>query len=86
MIEALDEEDPALYAAFHEDLRKADGESHSGPQQRPLPALRRGRHKHLQHLRRDEPLRCISPTGRVGCIVPSGIATDNTTKEFFSDL
>ena len=28
----------------------------------------------------------ISPTGRVGCIVPSGIATDNTTKEFFSDL
>ena len=28
----------------------------------------------------------ISPTGRVGCIVPSGIATDNTTKEFFGDL
>jgi len=28
----------------------------------------------------------INPTGRVGCIVPSGIATDNTTKYFFHDL
>ena len=28
----------------------------------------------------------ISPTGRVGCIVPSGIATDDTTKFFFRDL
>lgn len=28
----------------------------------------------------------LSPTGRVGALVPSGIATDNTTKEFFSDL
>jgi hypothetical protein len=28
----------------------------------------------------------ISSTGRVGCIVPTGIATDSTTKEFFGDL
>ena len=28
----------------------------------------------------------ISPTGRVGCIVPTGIATDDTTKFFFQDL
>ena len=27
-----------------------------------------------------------SPKGRVGMIVPSGIATDDTTKQFFSDL
>ena len=26
------------------------------------------------------------PTGRVGMIVPSGIATDDTTKQFFSDI
>ena len=26
------------------------------------------------------------PTGRVGMIVPSGIATDDTTKVFFADL
>jgi len=28
----------------------------------------------------------VSPAGRVGLLVPSGIATDNTTKEFFADL
>ncbi len=28
----------------------------------------------------------IKPTGQVGCIVPSGIATDDTTKHFFRDL
>src|SRR5262249_41030431 len=28
----------------------------------------------------------MGPTGRVGCIVPSGIATDDTTKDFFQDL
>ena len=28
----------------------------------------------------------IGPKGRVGCVVPSGIATDDTTKFFFQDL
>ncbi|HSV16122.1 MAG TPA: DNA methyltransferase [Tepidisphaeraceae bacterium] len=28
----------------------------------------------------------VSPTGKVGLLVPSGIATDNTTKDFFADL
>jgi hypothetical protein len=28
----------------------------------------------------------VSPIGRVGCIVPSGVATDDTTKFFFQDL
>ena len=28
----------------------------------------------------------VSRTGRVGVIVPTGVATDNTTKEFFSEL
>lgn len=28
----------------------------------------------------------VSPKGRVGLLVPSGIATDNTTKDFFTDL
>jgi hypothetical protein len=30
--------------------------------------------------------RLISPTGRVGVIVPTGIATDDTCKKFFGDL
>jgi hypothetical protein len=28
----------------------------------------------------------VAPTGRVGVLVPSGIATDHTTKEFFAEL
>lgn len=28
----------------------------------------------------------VAPLGRVGLLVPSGIATDNTTKEFFADM
>ncbi len=28
----------------------------------------------------------VAPYGRVGLLVPSGIATDNTTREFFADL
>jgi hypothetical protein len=28
----------------------------------------------------------LAPTGRAGIIVPTGIATDNTTKDFFADL
>ncbi len=28
----------------------------------------------------------VSPAGRVGILVPSGIATDHTTREFFADL
>ena len=28
----------------------------------------------------------LSPTGRAGIILPTGIATDDTTKSFFSDL
>ncbi len=28
----------------------------------------------------------VAPTGRIGLLVPSGIATDNTTKAFFTDL
>jgi hypothetical protein len=30
--------------------------------------------------------RIVAPHGRVGLLVPSGIATDNTTKEFFGEL
>jgi hypothetical protein len=28
----------------------------------------------------------VGPRGRVGCIVPTGIATDDTTKHFFADI
>ncbi len=85
MIAALAYEDQALYAAFMEDTRQSEGESH----------LVRNSGRYLLCGRGDintyaifaETMRLIiCPTGRVGCILPSGIATDDTNKLFFQDV
>jgi hypothetical protein len=96
MIEGLKTSDPMLYRAFQEDRRKASGESHlvrdssgtddeAGHRWGMYPLCGRGdvnTYSLFAELNRN----LISPTGRVGCIVPSGIATDDTTKVFFQDL
>ncbi|HZO71022.1 MAG TPA: hypothetical protein VFB60_02400 [Ktedonobacteraceae bacterium] len=77
--------DPLLYAAFKDDQRQASGESHLVRNSRRYPLCGRGDiniyaiFAELMHT-------CIKPTGRVGCIVQSGIATDDTTKFFFQDV
>ncbi len=85
MIAELQTEDPTLYRAFLEDRRKAEGESHfvrdSG-----LYALTGRGDVNTYALFAEAKRTIINPTGRVGCIVPSGIATDDTTKFFFQDL
>jgi len=85
MIEALQQSDPALYRAFAEDRRKAEGESALVRNSGRFPLCGRGdvnTYTVFTELNRS----LISPDGRVGCIVPSGIATDDTTKYFFQDL
>ena len=85
MIEALQQSDPALYRAFAEDRRKAEGESMLVRNSGRFPLCGRGdvnTYTVFTELNRS----LISPDGRVGCIVPSGIATDDTTKYFFQDL
>ncbi|MEJ7819641.1 MAG: N-6 DNA methylase [Rubrobacteraceae bacterium] len=85
MIEALKDDDPALYTAFKADLRLADGFSHYVRNSGRFPLCGKGRintYAIFAETKRD----IISDAGRVGCIVPSGIATDNTTKDFFADL
>lgn len=85
MIEALREEDPAIYNAFLEGKRKAEGESHLVRSSDCYPLCGRGdvnTYAIFAELKRN----LISPNGRVGCIVPSGIATDDTTKFFFQSL
>ena len=47
MIARLAEDDPALYQAFLDDRRAAEGESHIVRRLGPLPALRSGRRQHL---------------------------------------
>jgi hypothetical protein len=85
MIAALQYEDPALYSAFMEDQRQATGESHLVRDTGRYPFCGRG-DVNTYSIFAETMRLIISPIGRVGCIVPSGIATDDTTKYFFRDL
>jgi len=85
MIEELKETDPDLFNQFLEAKRQAEGESilirHTGR----YPLCGRGdvnTYAVFAELNRH----LINRSGAVGCIVPSGIATDDTTKYFFQDL
>ena len=85
MIANLVHEDASLYTQFMEDQRQATGESHFVRDSKRYPLCGRGDvntyalfAENMRHIQ--------APTGRVGCIVPSGIATDDTTKFFFQDL
>ena len=85
MIEALKDEDPNLYIAFVEDRREAEGESHIVRNSGRYPLCGRGDINTYAVFAETKRL-LISSSGKVGCIVPSGIATDDTTKFFFQDL
>jgi hypothetical protein len=85
LIARLEDDDPSLFRAFLETKREAEGKSHFVRSSDRYPLCGRGdvnTYSIFAELKRD----LISPTGRVGCIVPSGIATDDTTKYFFQDL
>jgi len=85
MIENLNNTNAALYNAYHADLRKANGESCLVRDSGRFPLCGRGdvnTYTIFAELKRD----LLNSNGRVGCIVPSGIATDDTTKFFFQDL
>ncbi|MFC1912166.1 Eco57I restriction-modification methylase domain-containing protein [Chloroflexota bacterium] len=85
MIANLEQEDPALCLAFLEDRRKAEGESQLVRNTGVFPLCGRGdvnTYAVFAELMRS----LISSVGRVGCIVPTGIATDDTTKYFFQDI
>ncbi|RJR31103.1 MAG: hypothetical protein C4576_32215 [Desulfobacteraceae bacterium] len=85
MIAKLRETNPNLYLAFQEALRRADGESCLVRDTGKYPLCGRGdvnTYSIFAELKRS----LLNLSGRVGCIVPSGIATDDTTKFFFQDL
>jgi hypothetical protein len=85
LIAALAQEDPPLYASWLDALRKADGESHLVRTSGRYPLCGRGdvnTYSIFAELMRS----LIGRRGRVGCIVPTGIATDATTQFFFRDL
>src|SRR5208337_520614 len=84
-IERLRLEDPTLHAQFMDAVRKAEGESHLIRDSGLYPLCGRGDINLYAVFA--ERLRCLlSPAGRDGCVLPSGIATDDTTKFFFQDV
>ncbi len=85
LIAALEADDPDLHRAFLDDSRRAEGESHFARSSGKFPLCGRG-DVNTYALFAELNRALINPRGRVGCILPSGIATDDTTKFFFRDL
>jgi hypothetical protein len=85
LIQGLRTEDPNLLEAFLEDRRQAEGESHLVRNSGRYPLCGRG-DVNTYAVFAETKRSILSPRGRVGCVVPSGIATDDTTKFFFQDL
>jgi hypothetical protein len=85
LIAALEEDDPPLYSSWIAALRRSDGESHLLRSSGRYALTGRGdvnTYAVFAELMRS----LIGRRGRVGCIVPTGIATDATTQFFFRDL
>jgi hypothetical protein len=85
MIDALKNADDPLYHDFVADLRKAEGESHYSRTSARFPLCGRG-DVNTYTLFAETARQLLNPDGRTGIIVPSGIATDDTTKFFFQDV
>jgi hypothetical protein len=83
LIQRLIADDPRLAAAFAEAARKADGESHFLRSTDEYPLCGRG-DINLYAVFAERMRQVVGVAGRMGTIVPSGIATDDTTKLFFN--
>jgi hypothetical protein len=84
-IEALVETDPALYQLFVQTRLEFDRQRKFLQNSGRFPLTGRGRtNSYSVFAESDRAL--ISPGGRTGIIVPTGIATDDTNKEFFGDV
>jgi len=84
-IKGLAQEDLAQHARYKAAVRRAEGERALVRDTGRFPLCARGKVNTFSifaELKRS----LLNPSGRVGCIVPSGIATDDTTKFFFQNL
>lgn len=84
-IAALPATDPALWSAWCEASREAEGSSFFVRQSRRFPLCGKG-DVNTYALFAEHNRALIGGRGRAGFIVPTGIATDDTTKEFFGAL
>jgi hypothetical protein len=85
LIEALKAGDPTLYQRFLDDSRKAEGESHLMRNSGRYPLCGRG-DINVYTVFAEGMRTLLNDQGRVGYVLPTGIATDDTTKFFFQDV
>ena len=85
MIEATKTSDPYLYRRFRLDLRAAEGQSHFMRHSWGFPLCGRG-DINLYAVFAETMRNILNERGRAGCVLPTGIATDDTTKFFFRDV
>lgn len=85
LIEGLKTGNPLLHQQFLADSRKAEGESHLLRNSGRYPLCGRG-DINVYSVFAEGMRSLLSDRGRVGCVLPTGIATDDTTKFFFQDL
>jgi len=85
MIGDLVQRDPSLYHGFVAERRSAEGFGHFVRTSGTYALTGRGR-TNTYPLFAEKSRQVINNLGRVGIVVPSGIATDDTTKYFFQDL
>ena len=85
MIRALADDGPELYPAFLDALRQSEGRSHLMRDSGRYPLCARGEINSYAVFA--EGMRnVVNERGCVGCVLPMGIATDDTTKFFFQDV
>ena len=85
LIAELPRTNPGLWRAWCAASREAEGQSHLIRSSGRYPLCGRGDVNtyavFAEHMRS-----VLGPTGAAGCVLPAGIATDDTTKEFFQSL
>jgi N-6 DNA Methylase len=85
LIQELQSRDPGIYQEFLSSIRKAEGESHIFRNSGKYPLCGTG-DVNLFSLFTELSLSLINSGGRVGLIVPPGIATDDTYKDFIRSV
>jgi hypothetical protein len=85
LIEGLKTNDPTLYQQFLDGSRQAEGESHLLRNSGRYPLCGRG-DINVYTVFAEGMRNQLNAAGRMGCVLPSGIATDDTTKFYFQDV
>ncbi|MBI3799286.1 MAG: N-6 DNA methylase [Deltaproteobacteria bacterium] len=85
LITQLVADNPSLMAEFQTAQREAEGESHFMRNSGTYPLCGRG-DINLYTIFAEAASKRLAPPGRMGLVLPSGIATDDTTKFYFQDV